>query len=50
MFVYELGLHAKNLDEREKIDSLKLTGEEWQRVKVFLDVLGVSCAVVSVLN
>jgi hypothetical protein len=41
IFVYEIGREEKDLEKRKKIDGLKLTPEEWGRVKSFLDLLAV---------
>lgn len=41
-FVYELGLREKNLEKRRKLDHLVLTDEEWTRVGLFCNLLGVS--------
>ncbi|KAF5329115.1 hypothetical protein D9758_017952 [Tetrapyrgos nigripes] len=39
-FVYEIGLlESENTDKRRKIDQLKLSDKEWQRVKLFLNLL-----------
>lgn len=37
-----MGLQEKNLTKRHKIDALNLSDAEWERVKVMLDILGVS--------
>ena len=42
IFVYELGLQADTMAKRQKIDDLKLTEEEWKRVKLFSSLLAVS--------
>ncbi|KIK78968.1 hypothetical protein PAXRUDRAFT_162596, partial [Paxillus rubicundulus Ve08.2h10] len=42
-FVYELGLQADTLAKQKKIDELMLTEEEWKRVKLFANLLAVSC-------
>ncbi|OBZ73926.1 hypothetical protein A0H81_06552 [Grifola frondosa] len=39
-FVYEIGCEEKNLVKRCKIDDLKLSKQEWDRVKLFLNLLG----------
>lgn len=41
-FVYELGFKEDNLEKRKKINGLKLSKEEWGRVRMFCDLLGVS--------
>jgi hypothetical protein len=41
-FVYDLGLKEDNLEKRRKIDALQLNEEEWGRVGLFCDLLGVS--------
>ena len=43
-FIYELGLKEPNLDKRKKIGELELWNNEWERVKLFLDLLAVSIA------
>ena len=40
-FVYELGVREENLRKRKKIDSLKLSEEEWIRVRLFCNLLSV---------
>lgn len=40
-FVYELGLRESNLTKRAKIDALKLSNDEWDRVKLFTSLLAV---------
>ncbi len=42
IFVYEIGLQEKSVDKRAKLDSLWPTEAEWERVKLFVDLLGVS--------
>ncbi|KAF9544163.1 hypothetical protein CPC08DRAFT_417880 [Agrocybe pediades] len=41
-FVYELGMRETNSEKRRKIAALQLTDEEWTRVTLFLNLLGVS--------
>ena len=41
-FVYELGLKADTLAKCKKIDQLKLTENEWQRIELFAKLLAVS--------
>jgi hypothetical protein len=41
-FIYEMGLKEPNLDKRKKIGELELRNNEWERVKLFLDLLAVS--------
>ncbi|RDB14951.1 putative AC transposase [Hypsizygus marmoreus] len=38
-FVYEIGLEEPDLQKRAKLDALKLTPDEWKRVKKFIDLL-----------
>ncbi|KAL0565923.1 hypothetical protein V5O48_016097 [Marasmius crinis-equi] len=38
-FVYEIGLLETNTEKRRKIDALKLSDEEWERVQTFLNLL-----------
>jgi hypothetical protein len=40
-FIYELGLRESNLSKRAKIDDLKLSSDEWNRVKLFTSLLAV---------
>jgi hypothetical protein len=40
-FVYELGKKEINLTKRAKIDALKLEPDEWERVKLFVNLLAV---------
>ena len=40
-FVYEIAREESDLEKRRKIDALKLTEEEWKRVKLFMDLLRV---------
>jgi len=40
-FVYELGREEPNYQARAKIDSLKLTENEWKKVENFIDLLKV---------
>jgi len=43
-FIYELGLHESNLSKRAKIDELRLSSDEWDRVTLFTSLLAVrSC-------
>lgn len=42
MFVYMLGTKAETPDKQKKIDALRLTNEEWERVGMFCSLLGVS--------
>jgi len=44
IYVYELGAKEENLVKRKKIDALQLSTEEWERVGIFCDLLGVSSA------
>jgi hypothetical protein len=41
IFVYEIGREEKDLIKRQKIDNLALSPVEWEKVKVFNDLLGV---------
>jgi protein gp37 len=45
IFVYEMGCIAggESIEKRRKIDSLRLTGGEWERVQTFEKLLAV-CA------
>ncbi|KAG2746659.1 hypothetical protein P692DRAFT_20738522, partial [Suillus brevipes Sb2] len=38
-FIYELGKKEMNLTKRAKIDALKLESDEWDRVKLFVNLL-----------
>lgn len=38
-FIYEIGRQEPDLKERAKIDALKFTKEEWQRVKLLIELL-----------
>jgi hypothetical protein len=40
-FVIEMAREEKDRAKRQKLDALQLTPEEWQRVKLFLDLLAV---------
>ena len=40
-FIYEMGLKESNLEKRKKIGELELWDNEWERVKLFLDLLAV---------
>ena len=40
-FVYEIGREEKDLAKRQKIDDLRLSGREWERVRLFNDLLAV---------
>jgi len=43
-FIYELGLRESNLSKRAKIDELRLSSDEWDRVTLFTSLLVVrSC-------
>ncbi len=42
IFVYEIGLQEKSVNKRAKIDNLRPTEAEWDRIKLFIDLLGVS--------
>ncbi|KIL57469.1 hypothetical protein M378DRAFT_1028731, partial [Amanita muscaria Koide BX008] len=39
VFVYELGIKTEDLTKRQKIDALKLTKDEWRRVRAFRSLL-----------
>jgi hypothetical protein len=39
-FVYELGREERSIEKRKKIDALCLSEEEWDRVRILLDILG----------
>lgn len=41
MFVYEMGREEKDLTKRQKIDQLQLMDDEWERLGLFNDLLGV---------
>jgi hypothetical protein len=41
VFVYELGVKTEDLAKRQKIDALKLTKDEWRRVRAFRSLLSV---------
>ena len=41
-YIYELGEKEENLVKRKKIDALQLSSEEWEHVRMFCDLLGVS--------
>ncbi len=41
-FVYDIGLMEKDLQKRAKIDGLRLSSGEWQRVKLMLKILAVA--------
>jgi hypothetical protein len=45
-FIYEMGLKEPNLDKRKKIGELELRNDEWDCVKLFLDLLAV-CILIS---
>ena len=49
--MYELGLQADSIAKRKKIDDLKLSEEEWERIKLFTSLLTVSllCFIVLIL-
>lgn len=49
-FVYDLGLKEDNLEKRRKIDALRLNEEEWDRVGLFCDLLGVSVILSNLLQ
>lgn len=52
-FIYEMGLKESNLEKRKKIGELELRDSEWERVKLFLDLLAVSsiyCRKLSIIN
>ncbi|PSR75311.1 hypothetical protein PHLCEN_2v9174 [Hermanssonia centrifuga] len=40
IFVYEIGLQEKSVNKRAKIDNLRPTEAEWDRIKLFIDLLG----------
>jgi hypothetical protein len=40
--VYEMGLEEKNLEKRQKLDQLRLSREEWERLDLFANLLAVS--------
>lgn len=40
-FIYELGKKEMNLTKRAKIDALKLESDEWDRIKLFVNLLAV---------
>ena len=42
MFVYEIGRDEKDLGKHEKIDNLWLDAAEWDKLKLFNDLLAVS--------
>jgi hypothetical protein len=42
MFVYKLGTKAETPDKCKKIDALRLSDEEWERVSMFCSLLSVS--------
>lgn len=42
VFVYEIGAQETSLEKRVKLDRLKLTAEEWERLDLFANLLGVS--------
>ena len=46
-YIYELGAREENLSKRKKIDALRLSPEEWERVRLFCDLLGVSLITVA---
>jgi hypothetical protein len=39
--VYEIGREEKDLAKRQKIDDLRLSDDEWERVQLFNDLLAV---------
>lgn len=40
-FIYEMGLKEPNLEKWKKIGELELWDNEWERVKLFFDLLAV---------
>jgi hypothetical protein len=40
--VYEMGLEEKNLEKRQKLDQLRLSRDEWERLDLFANLLAVS--------
>lgn len=47
VFVYEMGLQEPDLTKRAKIDCLRLSPEEWERVGKFADLLSVGLVFIS---
>ncbi|KAF8152542.1 hypothetical protein B0H34DRAFT_677846 [Crassisporium funariophilum] len=39
-FFYKLGWREKNLEKRKKLDKLALTDDEWKRIGLFCNLLG----------
>ena len=39
--VYEMGLEEKNLKKRQKLNQLRLSQEEWERLDLFANLLAV---------
>jgi hypothetical protein len=48
-FVYELGREETDLRARSKIDSLRLSDDEWTEVELFIDLLKVE-SIILVVN
>lgn len=46
-FVYEIGRDEESLDKRQKIDSLRLSDNEWSLVSDLLALLAVSSILIS---
>jgi hypothetical protein len=44
-----MGLKEPNLEKRKKIGELELRDNEWERVKLFLDLLAVRLSLLAVL-